>query len=136
MQEKMPIIFIYIAIGAIVVLAAVAAWVVLTSRSADTGPQLTNETALAVLQSELFAECLPGGMPESYRSCITEVFREGEGWRVRVTYDGLYDDSVKASRVEAYIVNQDGQWLASDISEMNQCHAGRGHQDFSNELCL
>lgn len=136
------------AIVVIAVLAVLAIWLIFTVRPVSVGPTTapevesrpTNEVALMALEPYLFAECLPDGIPESYRSCDIEIFKEPEGdpgWRVNVTYSGLYDDSVQATRVSAYFTNENGQWLASDVSETNQCHVGRGsYQDFSSELCI
>ena len=120
----------------VVILVVVAVWFFLAYKPAAE-PDLTEEIALEALRPQLFADCLPGGMADTYRSCRVELFEESErqGWIVRITYDGLYDDSVQASRLEAYLTIQEGEWAVGDVIETTKCSAGRGHQDFSAELC-
>lgn len=142
-EEKTSVALTYVTIAAVTILVAFSAWLVLAPRpapqpAATGGPLLTNEIVLSRLRSDLFGECRPAGIPESYNSCIVEIFKEteGEGWLARVTYNGLYDDSVQASRVEAYFVNRSGQWVVTEVAKTAECQAGRGHQDFSSELCV
>jgi hypothetical protein len=141
MPDKTPITLIYVAVAAAASLFAIAIWLIFfaapqASPEPQAGPELTDEAALAVLKPELFAECRSEGLEGSYKSCITESSKAGEGWIFRVTYDGLYDDSVKASRVEAYFLYQNDHWTARDVVHMSQCYAGRGHENFSTELCV
>jgi hypothetical protein len=55
---------------------------------------------------------------------------------VMITREGLADDSVRAVR---YVVildrNGDGTWRVRSAKRLQRCHDGRGHQDFSPELC-
>jgi hypothetical protein len=55
---------------------------------------------------------------------------------VTVTRDGLADDSIRAVR---YVVilerNGDGTWRVRSAKRLQRCHQGRGHQDFSPQLC-
>jgi hypothetical protein len=55
---------------------------------------------------------------------------------VTVTREGLADDSVRAVR---YVVvldrNGDGTWRVRSAKRLQRCHQGRGHQDFSPQLC-
>jgi hypothetical protein len=55
---------------------------------------------------------------------------------VMITREGLADDSVRAVR---YVVvldrNGDGTWRVRSAKRLQRCHEGRGHQDFSPELC-
>lgn len=127
---------IYIALAFLAIAVAFGAWTLSAEKTA--GPALTNEMALSALKSELFDECLPEGVAENYKSCTVEVAREGESeiWQVKVTYDGLHDDSIRASRVEARVSNVDGYWTASDVRHSTQCQVGRGHQEFGTELCV
>ncbi|MCK6462386.1 MAG: hypothetical protein L6Q29_01005 [Candidatus Pacebacteria bacterium] len=97
---------------------------------------LTNEIALALLKDDLFEECRPERVEGKYGSCSVNISQDGERWTVTVTYDGLYDDSVKASRVQADMTYEDGKWVKGAITTTQQCWPGRGHQDFSAELCI
>jgi hypothetical protein len=55
---------------------------------------------------------------------------------VTITREGLADDSVRAVR---YVVvldrNGDGTWRVRSATRLQRCHEGRGHQDFSPQLC-
>jgi hypothetical protein len=55
---------------------------------------------------------------------------------VTVTREGLADDSVRAVR---YVIlldrNGDGTWSVRSAQRLQRCHQGRGHQDFSPQLC-
>lgn len=126
---------IYIGVAVAAILAALAIWAVSSPKQPEMGPELDKNIALAALGPAIFAECRLEGIPDTYRSCVAEFSKDGSGWRVKVTYDGLYDDSVRASRVEGYLYYEGGQWFASGVAETQRCHEGRGHQDFSKELC-
>jgi hypothetical protein len=56
---------------------------------------------------------------------------------VTVTKDGLADDSIGAVR---YILDferrPDGRWRFRSASWAQRCQVGRGHQDFTPELCI
>lgn len=100
------------------------------------GPaELTRERALELMKPEVDG-CSAEGEPERYRSCELEIVLEGERAVVTVTQDGFFDDSVKASRVEGILVWWRGVWSRASIYTMHQCWPGRGHQDFSEELCV
>ena len=57
--------------------------------------------------------------------------------RVIVTIDqsGLLDDSVAAFRDRFDIAAQDGQWAIVKAGRQFRCQPGRGHQDWSADLC-
>jgi hypothetical protein len=98
--------------------------------------ELTNNVALSLLKNDLFAECRPERVVGKYGSCSMNISKGVDKWVVVVTYDGLYDDSVKASRIQATVTYQNGQWLKGPVSKTQQCWPERGHQDFSAETCL
>jgi hypothetical protein len=55
---------------------------------------------------------------------------------VTVTREGLADDSVRAVRYELVLDrNGDGTWRVRSATRLQRCHQGRGHQDFSPQLC-
>ncbi len=136
MPPKKPRILIYLGIAATLVFFGLAGWFFVMGRSLEAAPQLTPEAALAVLRIAP-SDCLSFGPRDSYGSCKIELFKEieGSGWIVLVTYDGLRDDSVAASRREAYLMYQDGTWVVGNVVMTQKCWPGRGHQDFSAELC-
>jgi hypothetical protein len=108
---------------------------------ADTGlpaeeVRLTQEEALSLLAEALPSACIADGVEYSYQSCEVLIKEEGEAWRVAVTYGGLFDDSVRASRYESLISREGGQWIATPVSASFICQEGRGQQEFAPELCL
>lgn len=98
-------------------------------------PVLSNEMALALLKDELFADCRPEKVEGKYNSCSVSITKDGEQMIITVTYGGLYDDSVKASRIQTAVRYKDGQWVKGDISRSQQCQPRRGHQNFSTDPC-
>ena len=54
-----------------------------------------------------------------------------------ITQEGLLDDSVRAVRYRLVLRRQaDGSWRIFSAERTQRCWAGRGHEDFSVELCL
>jgi hypothetical protein len=55
---------------------------------------------------------------------------------VVVTLDGLLDDSVRAARYTLELQRDaDGMWRLRAADWAQRCQPGRGHQDFSAQLC-
>lgn len=99
--------------------------------------ELTNEIALSLLKNDLLGgECHSKGDAGVYRFCNINIAEENNQWIVVIIYDDLYDDSVRALRIQANLIYQEGQWVKGEISRIQQCQPGRGHQDFSSELCI
>ena len=102
-------------------------------------PYLTTDMALSLLQEKellFFTGCALEGESYSYQSCSIEVTQEKNQWITTITYDGLFDDSIRATRIIAVIAYQDGQWIVEEFSETQKCQPNRGHQYFSAELCI
>ena len=119
-----------------VVLLGAAFLLVKKPAFAPGGPaELTRERALELMRPEVDG-CVAEGEPERYRSCEIEIVLEGERAVVTVTHDGFFDDSVKASRVEGVLVWWKGVWSRASVYTTQQCWPGRGHPDFSEELCV
>lgn len=99
--------------------------------------ELAKETALQLLKDILFSDdCRSERVVGKYASCTLNISKiDNNNWTVTVTYDGLYDDSAKATRTQATVMYQDGQWLKQNISKTHQCWPNRGHQDFSTATC-
>lgn len=58
-------------------------------------------------------------------------------WYVEAIYSGLRDDSVRDQKIISTVHFVDGDWvLGEEVSKMQKCQPGRGHEDFSEELCL
>jgi hypothetical protein len=61
----------------------------------------------------------------------------GDEASVTVIKDGLADDSVGAIRFVLDFKRQgDGSWRLRSAKWAQRCQVGRGHQDFSTELCV
>lgn len=61
---------------------------------------------------------------------------EGTGpERVVVTLDGLLDDSIRAERWTLVFEPDNENYLLTSAEWAQRCQPGRGHQDFSVELC-
>jgi len=58
-------------------------------------------------------------------------------WFVEAIYEGLRDDSVRVRKRIAWAHNINEDWeLGVVIVDEYKCQPNRGHQDFSDELCL
>jgi hypothetical protein len=121
-----------ILVGIIIILFGIFGYLKMFVKQRIFPPELTKENALSLLGRE----CIPSGVAGKYRSCNIEILKEGNRWVVNLTYNGLYDDSVKAERIKAIIEYKEGQWVKSEVSQTQQCWPERGHQDFSPEPCL
>ena len=61
---------------------------------------------------------------------------EGE-WTVEVTTSNLFDDSVEAVRwVLVLTRGDDGRFRFESGQWSQSCQPGRGHQEFSPDLCI
>jgi hypothetical protein len=61
----------------------------------------------------------------------------GEQAVVTVTKEGLADDSIGALRYVLEFERQvDGSWRLQSAAWAQRCQGGRGHQDFTPELCI
>ena len=61
----------------------------------------------------------------------------GPSTNATLTLDGLFDDSVRSLRYDLVLSRrQDGTWQIDSASWAQRCQEGRGHQNFSSELCL
>jgi len=98
------------------------------------GPYLTQDMALSLLNRE----CLAEGDIDNYASCVVNISEEEKEkqWLVTITYDGLFDDSVRASQIISTINYQEGEWIVGEITQTHKCWPNRGHQYFSAELCI
>jgi hypothetical protein len=56
---------------------------------------------------------------------------------IAVVHSGLPDDSISAERWELVLETRpDGSWRLTSARWSQQCQSGRGHQDFTVELCV
>ena len=59
-----------------------------------------------------------------------------DGSQVTLLREDLQDDSVEAERFVLELEPDDERWKLVSARWEQRCHAGRGHQVFSPELCV
>ena len=55
---------------------------------------------------------------------------------VAVTHSRLLDDSVEATRNDVLLKRDGDVWRVEEVTTSHSCKPGRGHQDFSTDLCV
>lgn len=84
-----------------------------------------------------FGDAVRGPIAPNEQRTIDAVRRSDTEWVVTVTTSNFFDDSVFADRWELTLERgDDGRFDAAAGTWSNSCQPGRGHQDFSNELCV
>ena len=48
----------------------------------------------------------------------------------------LEDDSIAKERHQLQLRRRQGRWVVVQDDHLQRCHQGRGHQDFSKEMCV
>ena len=76
----------------------------------------------------------PGQLALEFTQSSGRVTVEGD--RVTVLRDDLEDDSVRAERYVLELRPDGDEWRLDSARWEQRCHVGRGHQEFSPELCL
>jgi hypothetical protein len=61
--------------------------------------------------------------------------KDDEDALATVTVNGLRDDSVRDVRHELRLIKVGGLWQVTDDQDSRRCQKGRGHQEFSGEIC-
>ncbi len=103
-------------------------------------PTLTKDMALTLVKH---TGCLTDATEEEmnlwsekgYGYCSVEVVKDEDAWLVVVTFNGLKDDSITAEKISAPVHYENEAWVVGTETTTQQCHKGRGHQDFSEEPC-
>ncbi len=95
-------------------------------------PVLTEAAALALVKST-WGDCTP----DSCSHVVVSVAQQGSGtYMVTATYEELRDDSSRARRRVAVATYSNGTWTLGTPTVTQSCQPGRGHQDFSADLCI
>jgi len=133
-------IFLLLGIGGYFALIETTKYPLPTTKSLI-APYLTRDMAISLLQEKellFFTGCALEGEPYNYQSCVIEIetIQEESQWVATITYDGLFDDSIRATRIRAIITYQNDEWVVGEFSETQKCQPNRGHQDFSTEFCI
>lgn len=84
-----------------------------------------------------FANAVAGPTAVNESRTIEVVPVDSTRWTAIVTTTGFFDDSVAGTRYELDLAptKGDGSLRIEDARWTNACQPGRGHQDFSPELC-
>jgi len=92
------------------------------------------ERSLSAL-TDAFVEA---GAGDAVRRSFQSTANDEEGTSATASLTlGLLDDSVRSLRYRLELSRrEDGTWTIESASWAQRCHEGRGHQDFSPELCL
>ena len=99
-------------------------------------PDLSGITADWLFDPVAFADAVRGPLAVNEQRTIDASQQSATGWLVTVTTSNFFDDSVAADRWQLVLERGDegriafvsGTWASS-------CQPGRGHQDFSTDLC-
>ncbi len=124
-------------VAAFVLVIAMAATVFFLMPSETTAPTPTiDETTARELAVAAWGDC-DGTDANCRELLVTVIDGEDGGLLLQAIHDGLADDSVRASRVIAPLSMTGGIWtLGEEILRDHRCQEGRGHDDFSTELCI
>lgn len=95
-------------------------------------PLLREAEALTLVKST-WGDCAPDSCSEVVVS-ITK--QDSETYVVTAIYEGLRDDSSSAQKKVATASYVNGTWILGTATVTQKCQPGRGHQNFSSELCL
>jgi hypothetical protein len=96
---------------------------------------LTGEQPKAVALSAFGVEGAEGNFSQE----VTVNYPQPDRAIAILTQTGLADDSVAGMRYRIELVpadSADAQWQVTWAGRQYQCQEGRGHQDWSTELCL
>ena len=81
-------------------------------------------------------ECLPEGVEGENKSRQRQKKKQSDAWLMTIFYDGYFDDSVKAGKIQSLFKLEEGEWVMVENEILYQCQLNRGHQDFSTEACI
>jgi hypothetical protein len=94
---------------------------------------LSQETAYNLV-IENWGDCTPDICDE----LAVDILYGNDGlWFIGAVYDGMKDDSVRTQKriAQVHYVNEEWKW-GSELVKEYRCQPDRGHQDFSDELCI
>ena len=93
------------------------------------------ERELAGVTDEFVGEDAGDASSRSFQA--TTAGENGNAATASLLADGLFDDSVRSRRFDLTLTRRDdGTWRIDTAQWSQRCQQGRGHQDFSPELCI
>lgn len=66
---------------------------------------------------------------------VTANKKHNNQWVAHLVVEGLMDDSVKGEQILMVAEKKGQQWKVISIKKNWKCYPGRGHQDWTTELC-
>ena len=90
----------------------------------------------AAASPEAAARAAAGPEEDAGRTTAEVLNRRERHAVVIVTRTGLADDSVRDERIRVATVREGRSWTVVDVVRQVRCHEGRGHADWSADLCL
>lgn len=97
----------------------------------NTQPQLTQQEAY-----NLVIRTWSGCTRDTCEKVVVNVEEKNNIWYVTAIYEGLRDDSVSAEKKIGNASLDNNVWTLGVSTSTYSCQQNRGHQDFSNELCI
>ena len=92
------------------------------------------ERDLAGVTNEFLGDAASDAQNRSFQATSAG---EGSSATASLLLDGLLDDSVRSRRYDLTLSRrQDGTWRIDTAQWSQRCQQGRGHQNFSPELCV
>ncbi|MBZ9569405.1 hypothetical protein KJA16_00600 [Patescibacteria group bacterium] len=108
--------------------------------------RIENEKLKEISREPLFQDTATALIKENWGDCtlvdcerLTVNVLDGKDgvWYVQAIYEGMRDDSVQATKKIARAHHVNNAWELGEVVLIEyKCQLGRGHQDFSSELCL
>ena len=70
-----------------------------------------------------------------YSYSLTSAATDMDNKTITMVEEGLMDDVVAARKVVMTLAIHEGNWIVTGIKENYKCYPGRGHENWSAELC-
>ena len=76
-----------------------------------------------------------GGEGDADRITVDVCRQDADDATATVVVYGLRDDSIRDVRHQLRLVRSGGLWQVTDDLDTRRCQQGRGHQEFSGDIC-
>lgn len=76
-----------------------------------------------------------GEIDEKQEIDISVDKSENNQYKIMLIQENIKDDSIAGMRVQMLAKKENNEWTVIDIQRTWKCQKGRGHSNFSSELC-